>query len=202
MAPSFSGFWVLDKDVTPSQKDFMKKGLLRYDSLTDYKVSVIDNADEELRLFHFRRTHKVTGRTLDWFEKKARLFLRNKYLNFLAIFGVDLREIVYEDVLYCNGQNQEHPKDGKGFGKHQSLTEMRDNGSTMRITWVIPKLRGVLQVDHRVNTDNTMLTVTMSMRHTTDPEVKHTVTKMYRRSPWRPEDHDFLCTHPQRAYLV
>lgn len=175
---SLTGTWKLNLSKSTSQTD-----LLKAMGRPPWQIWVIDKANEDFNLCHFKRPSK-SGLDLHYFEKHVVIYLDSKILKVMSsLFRVDTDKVRYQHRLVANNKSVEHKDDEKQFGDCSSITSW-DN-DTFIIRWHLK--RGLLKVSHTVN-DHDELVVTMEI---TGLHGKVTsATKVYDRAAQRPPNID------------
>lgn len=194
-APSLTGHWCLNQAQCTSQTD-----VLRLMGRKTWEISVIDKADEDFNLFHFKRQTQG-GADLHYFEKHVLLFLDSRILKIIhAMMRLEVDRVKYHHKLVANNVEVEHADDEKHFGPCKSRTTWeRDHegheGFTIR--WFIQ--RGVLKVFHYLNHEG-QLRVEMEMLR---PDGRHAkCVKIYDRKPFSEAMQQTLDASPHKPFLL
>lgn len=192
----FTGHWRLNQKLCDSQIE-----VLTLMGRKPWELSVIDKADEDFNLFHFKRQTKY-GSDMHFFEKHVVLYLDSTLLKILAaMVRLEVDKVKYQHKLVANNLEVEHPDDEKHFGPCKSRTtwEKSHEGHTgFTIRWFIS--RGVLKVFHFVN-DKDQLQVEMEMRRVDGKSAK--CVKIYERQPtFALEMQRLLDQSPHKAFLA
>jgi len=174
---SLTGKWKLNLEKCTSQTD-----LLKAMGRPPWQIWVIDKANEDFNLCHFKRPSK-SGLDLHYFEKHVVIYLDSSILKVLSsLFRVDTDKVRYQHKLVANNKPAHHADDEKQFGECSSITSWDDNDSGFTIRWHLK--RGLLKVSHHVNADD-QLVVTMDL---TGAHGKVTsATKVYDRASAKPD---------------
>lgn len=194
MSSKLTGHWRLNQNLCSTQTEVLK--LMGRKS---WEISVIDKADEDFNLFHFKRPAK-DGSDMHFFEKHVILSLDSKLLKVLSsLVRLEVDKVKYQHKLVANNVTVEHVDDEKRFGPCQSRTTWeRDHegreGFTIR--WFLP--RGVLKVFHCLNTQG-QLYVEMEMRTLRQQHEK--CVKVYDRLPFTADMQARLKVHPHLGCL-
>ncbi len=194
--PRLTGHWRLLPAACTSQKETLK--LM---GRKPWELSVIDKADEDFNLFHFKRQTR-DGQDMHFFEKHVILSLDSRFLKTLAALSrhLEFDKVKYAHKLVANNVEVDHVDDEKRFGPCKSRTTWEPNheGHTgFTIRWFIS--RGVLKVFHFLN-ERGQLQVEMDM-HTTQGKTARCV-KIYERAPFTPEMQKLLDASPHKEFLV
>lgn len=161
------------------EKSTSQVELLRLMGRKQWEISVIDKADEDFCLLHYKK-RLPDGKEIHYFDKFVVIYLASNALRVLAsIVKLDFDKVRYTHKLVANNVEKKHADDEKRFGQCSSRTSWEQNhdgyqGFTIR--WYIG--RGVLKVFHFVN-HNGFLQVEMEM--TTPAGKKASAVKIYER---------------------
>lgn len=190
-----TGHWKLNKELcTPQSK------VLQLMGRKPWEVSVIDKADEDFNLFHFRRPTKDGG-YMHFFEKHVTISLDSKILKLLsAVVRIEFDKVKYTHRLTANNIEVKHLDDEKRFGECKSRTtwEKHANGKEgFAIHWFLKN--GILKVFHFIN-DSNQLQIEMEMFHANSKTAK--CIKIYDRHEFTAEMQNKLDQHEYKAMLV
>ena len=194
-SPSLTGHWRLNQKLCTSQTD-----VLRLMGRKTWEISVIDKADEDFNLFHFKRQTQG-GADMHFFEKHVLLFLDSTILKIISsMMRLEVDRVKYQHKLVANNVEVDHADDEKHFGTCKSRTTWeRDHegheGFTIR--WFIR--RGVLKVFHYLNDDG-QLRVEMEMHCPDGRQAK--CVKIYDRQPFSDAMQATLDASPHKGCLL
>ncbi len=194
-SPILTGHWRLLKDRCTTQTDVLKLMGRAF-----WEISVIDKADEDFNLFHFKRQTK-DGKDMHFFEKHVILSLDSKVLKILtSLVKIEFDKVKYSHKLVANNAEVEHHDDEKRFGPCKSRTTWETDHSGhegFTIRWMIH--RGVLKVFHFINSDG-HLQVEMEMRMPSGKSAK--CIKIYERAPFEPAMQEIIEKSPHKQFLL
>lgn len=193
---SLTGHWRLNPQLCSTQTD-----VLKLMGRKPWEISVIDKADEDFNLFHFKRKAKDGLSDIHFFEKHVVLSLDSRLLKLLsAMVRIEVDKVKYAHKLVANNVEVQHADDEKRFGVCHSRTTWEDQHEGHRgftIRWLLT--RGVLKVFHFLN-ERGQLQVEMEMQTVHHQSAR--CTKIYERAPFDPPMQKLLDESPHRAFLL
>lgn len=195
VSPVLTGHWKLQPQLSTTQTQ-----VLQLMGRKQWEISVIDKAEEDFNLFHFKRFGQE-GHAMHFFEKHVVLYLDSKVLRVLsALVRLEVDRVKYHHRLVANNVEVTHPDDEKRFGECKSRTTWErhhDGHEGVTIRWFLR--RGVLKVFHFLNSEG-RLQVELEM--TTFEGQKAKCIKIYERLPFTAEMQALLDKSPHKAQLL
>lgn len=187
---SLTGHWRLNQKLCTTQTD-----VLRIMGRKPWEISVIDKADEDFNLFHFKRQTR-DGTDMHFFEKHVILSLDSRVLKLVSTLSrIEFDKVKYTHKLVANNVEVEHADDEKRFGKCKSRTTWEGDRNGFTIRWFIQN--SVLKVFHFVNANN-QLQVEMEV---INAQKTAKCIKIYDRLPFSPEMQKLLDNHVYKQQL-
>lgn len=184
-----TGRWKLDTAQSTDQKQMLKLMGRPF-----WQISVINNAEEDFRLFHFAKT--LEGQIVHYFDKHVTIYLTSTFLQVMSkILRIEFDKVRYKHKLVANGRKKAHPDDEKQFGPCESVTTSAEDGFTIR--WYLKK--GLLKVFHFVDGQDRL---NVRMQYSVPSGKMEEATKIYHRVPFTEEDQRYLDRHAEKAHVI